>query len=135
MKICHVCKAECEENAELCSVCGADLTEQVANQDEKEQVILKNPVLVASVDDVVSAEIFKDILSENGIIFSSGDSEENGTLKVVFGGGFVAEDIYVDESAFEDAKRLYEEFLNSPPEFEGEFFNDENGEDFSEYDV
>ena len=29
MKICHVCKAECEDFAELCPVCGADLVETV----------------------------------------------------------------------------------------------------------
>ena len=132
MKICHVCKAECEENAELCPVCGADLTSKEEGQDAKEPVILKNPVLVASLDDVVSAEIFKDILTENKIIYSSESPEENGTLKVVFGGGLVAEDIYVDESFFEEAKRLYEDFLNSPPEFAIDFFDDESKDTSSE---
>mgnify|MGYP003544116757 CR=1 FL=1 len=66
MKICHVCKAECEDNAELCSVCGADLNFNSEEEKEKE-VILNNPVLLASVDDVISSEILKDLLKENNI--------------------------------------------------------------------
>ena len=29
MKVCHVCKAECDDAAELCPVCGADLTAEI----------------------------------------------------------------------------------------------------------
>ena len=62
MKICHVCNAECEDNAELCPICGADLTykAQEEAEEEKEELVLNNPVLLASLDDVVSAEILKD---------------------------------------------------------------------------
>ncbi|MEE1238761.1 MAG: hypothetical protein UHO61_02420, partial [Acutalibacteraceae bacterium] len=82
-----------------------------------------NPVLLASVDDVVSSEILKDLLIENGIPFSC-DSAEDGTLKVNFGGSFTADDIYVDDSDFEKANRLYEDFLNSEPIFDEEFFDE-----------
>ena len=56
MKICHVCKAECEDETELCPVCGADLTVGEEERSEEEAVI-NNPVLLATVDDVVSSEI------------------------------------------------------------------------------
>ena len=115
MKICHVCKAECEDTAELCFVCGAELTE--VQEESAENVSLENPVLAVSVEDVVTAEIYRDILRENGILFSC-DGEEEGTMKVLFGGGFVAEDIYVEESEVERARELYEEVLSAEPEFE-----------------
>ncbi|MBR7132973.1 MAG: DUF2007 domain-containing protein [Clostridia bacterium] len=130
MKICHVCKAECEDFVELCPVCGADLTEVEENAAEAqtEEILLKNPVLLASLEDVVSAEIFKDILKDNGIPFTTGDSED-GTMRVVFGGGFVSEDIYVDSADFETADKLYSEFLESETEFDGDFFDDDNDEE------
>ena len=124
MKICHVCKAECEENAELCPVCGADLTvNTMEGTAETEEIILNKPVLLASLDDVVSSEILKDLLSENGIPFSC-DTEDEGTLKVTFGGSFSADDIYVDEGDFERANQIYEDFLNSEPEFDEDFFDE-----------
>ena len=126
MKICHVCKAECEDNAELCPVCGADLTynAQEEVEEETEEQVLNNPVLLASLDDVVSAEILKDLLKENGILFSD-DAEGEGTLKVTFGGAFTAVDIYVDEADFERANQIYEDFLNSEPTFEEDFFDED----------
>ena len=125
MKICHVCKAECEENAELCPVCGADLTVNTMEETaETEEIILNKPVLLASLDDVVSSEILKDLLSENGIPFSC-DTEDEGTLKVTFGGSFSADDIYVDEGDFERANQIYEDFLNSEPEFDEDFFDED----------
>ena len=124
MKICYVCKAECEENAELCPVCGADLTVNTMEETaETEEIILNKPVLLASLDDVVSSEILKDLLSENGIPFSC-DTEDEGTLKVTFGGSFSADDIYVDEGNFERANQIYEDFLNSEPEFDEDFFDE-----------
>lgn len=126
MKICHVCKVECEDNAELCPICGADLT-QNAEEITEEIVEIKNPVLLASIEDVVSAEIFKDILNDSGILFSCSEANEEG-IKVVFGGGLISEDIYVDEKDFEIAQRLYAEFLESEEQFEDGFFVDEEFE-------
>ncbi len=118
MKICHVCNFECEENAELCPICGADLT-QSEEKEVLEQAIVIEPVLLATLEDVVSAEIFMDILTENKIPYSC-DQEGDG-MKVVFGGGFASQDIYVDKANYDEAQTLYEEFLNSEPEFDGEF--------------
>lgn len=126
MKTCHVCKAVCEDLAELCPVCGADLIsaqEEACENAEIEAVNeIKNPVLLATIEDVVSAEIFGDILTDNGILFSCDDEEQDGGMRVVFGGGFASTDFYVDNSSFEIAKQLYDEFLESETAFEGEFF-------------
>ena len=80
----------------------------------EEEKLIENPVLLASIDDIVSAEILRDILNENGIPNSS---SENGAMRVTFGGGFVAEEIYVDSCDFEKADELYREFLESEEEF------------------
>lgn len=125
MKICHVCSAECEDNAELCPVCGADLTlERQEEEIQAEEIVLNKPVLLATLDDVVSAEILRDLLTENNIPFSC-DSEDEGTLKVTFGGSFISDDIYVDEADFERANQIYEDFLNSEPTFEEGFFDED----------
>ena len=96
-------------------------------EEEKEEKVINNPVLLATLDDVVSAEILKDLLTEAGILYSS-DSGEDGTMKVTFGGSFVADDIYVDEQDFDAANTIYEEFLNSEPQFDEEFFEDAENE-------
>lgn len=83
---------------------GADLTAEITEEEEKEEKVINNPVLLATLDDVVSAEILKDLLTEAGILYSS-DSGEDGTMKVTFGGSFVADDIYVDEQDFDAGKR------------------------------
>lgn len=128
MKTCHVCYFECEENAELCPICGAYLNDEVKEETvgQEEKVII-DPVLLTTIEDVVSAEIFKDILIDNKIAFSCDDDEDTG-MKVVFGGGFASCDIYVDKSQYDNALSLYEEFLNSEAEFDGDFsemFNEE----------
>lgn len=123
MKLCRVCSAECEDNAELCPVCGAEFLaeDEIDNNDGCEEILLTDPVLAASVEDVVTAEIFKDLLTENKIPFTCDEA----SMKVVFGGGFVAEDIYVSESNLEEAQRIYDEVLNAEPIFSDEDFEDE----------
>ena len=116
MKICHVCGIECDDSQEVCLVCGADLTAT----DESDERTIDEPVLVATFEDVVLSEIFKDILSENEIPYSMG-SEEN-AVRVMFGGGFSTDEIYVDKRDFEKADALYNEFMENPPEFSDEDF-------------
>lgn len=123
---CRVCSFECEDGATLCPVCGAELlTEPEEVTENAEETVIENPVLAASVEDVVTAEIYRDILSENGIPFTC--ESNGGSMKIVFGGGFVAEDIYVDEGNLERAQALYEEVLNSEPEFEELDFEEDEG--------
>ncbi len=122
MKLCHVCNMECEDFAELCPICGADLTETGKKQND---IILNKPCLVATFDDVVSAEIFKDILKENDIVYAGNEESPEATMRVTFGGGFTAEEIYVDSEDYEKAFELYEEFQNSEVDYETDFFGDD----------
>ncbi len=128
MKICHVCKAECEDFAELCSVCGADLADVVEEEviEETDEILLKDPVLLVSVEDVVSAEIFKDILKENNIVFTCEEKDNGGAMQVLFGGGFVACNIYVESADYDVADKLYAEFLENEPDFDEEFYIEED---------
>ena len=129
MKICHVCKTECEDYFELCPLCGADLTEEESEAAQTEEKLIENPVLAASFEDVVSAEIFKDILSDNRIAYSSGNEDGEIAIQVRFGGSFVSEDIYVDSSDLERAKELHKEFLESE-ETQFDFDDDFDTESF-----
>ena len=121
--------SECEDSAEFCLVCGAELDYEPESE-EKEDII-ENPVLVAAVEDIVTAEILKDILNENKIPYSLSESEENKGIKIGLGGEFISEKIYVDEENLEKAKELYQKLnqmvLESEPEFD-EF------EDFPEFE-
>lgn len=133
MKICHVCAAECADEAELCPVCGAELVAEETH-DMSEATTIENPVLAASVEDVVTAEIFHDMLIEAGIPFTTDESE----VRLTFGGSLVAEEVYVDEKNLEEAQRIYEEVLNSEPEFDMDFdgeFEGEFSEEYSEEDI
>lgn len=140
MKICHVCGFECENDAENCIVCGAELKtfeayeqqlkeaeEAAAKQAAEEALIVKNPVLAASVDNIVAAEIYKDVLRDNGIVFTCDENED--TMQIVFGGGFTVQEIYVNEKDLEIAQQLYETVANAEMEF-----SDEDFEDFEEFE-
>ena len=140
MKNCHVCGFECENDAEVCLVCGAELKTFEAYEQElkeaeeleakkaaEEALIVKNPALAASVDNVVAAEIYKDVLRDNNIVFTCDESED--AMQIVFGGGFSAQEIYVNEKDLEIAQQLYETVVNAEMEF-----GDEDFEDFEEFE-
>jgi len=140
MKNCHVCGFACENDAENCMLCGAELKtfeayEQELKEAEKreaekaaeEALIIKKPVLAASVDNVVAAEIYKDVLRDNGILFTCDDSEE--AMQIVFGGGFSAVEIYVNEKDLEIAQQLYENVVSAQMDFD-----DADFEDFEEFE-
>lgn len=118
MIICHVCGAECEDTAELCPFCGAQLSK--GEVEEKTDAVneIKNPVLAASIDDPVTADIFGEVLTDAGIPFSSGD--DGSVMHVGFGGSFFAVDVYVDEENLQRAQELYNEVKASEPQFEDE---------------
>ena len=111
MKECHVCLYICGDDDEICPVCGAELKSEAIDDNAKkvtdpaEPDIIKNPILAASVDSPVTAEIYKDILSENGIAYS--EDSRGDTIHTGFGGSFFAIDIYVDEYNLDIAKDLY----------------------------
>ena len=127
MKNCHVCNQLCEDNAELCPICGAmlldeDVVEESESENSEEERKIE-PVLLAVFEDLVTAEIFKDVLTDNKIPYS--DSQED-TMRVVFGGSFASEEIYVDQADYDKAKELYDEFMANEPEFfDEDLFNEE----------
>ena len=123
MKICHVCGIECDDSQEVCLVCGADLTAS------NEESSITDPVLLATFEDVVSSEIFRDVLAENQIPYSMGN--EDGAVRVMFGGGFTSDEIYVEKRDFERAEALYNEFMESQPEFSDDDFFEEFDEDLN----
>ena len=123
MKNCHGCYFVCENDVELCPICGADLMGQTYGE-EQEDVLAEEkiePVLLTTFEDLVSAEIFKDVLTDNKIPYS----DSQGSMKVVFGGGFASEEIYVDKTYFDKAVELLEEFLASESEFDVQFEEEE----------
>ncbi|MBE6733460.1 MAG: hypothetical protein E7561_05645 [Ruminococcaceae bacterium] len=124
MKTCHVCFFECDEMLELCPKCGAELKNAEETEAAEDTVnLIAEPTLVVSVGDVITAEIYRDILMDNGIPFTCDSAEADGSMKVLFGGGFVTEDIYVDASNLEKAKELYEQVLEmlENEDFEADF--------------
>ena len=141
MKNCHVCGFECENDAEVCLVCGAELKTFEAYEQElkeaeeleakkaaEEALIVKNPVLAASVDNVVAAEIYKDVLRDNNIVFTCDESED--AMQIVFGGGFTVQEIYVNEGDLEIAQALYENVVCAQMDFD----DFEGFEDFEEFE-
>lgn len=120
MKICHVCLTECDDNFELCPLCGADLTSQNKEEAVSSQPEVINPTFLTKFEDIVSAEIFEDILNDNGIPTVSAENEE-GSMHVLFGGSFFAKEIYVDENDLETAQILLKDFLENENNFEVEF--------------
>lgn len=108
----------CDDDAELCPLCGAELKEKETEQAEEVSELepITNPVLAASADSPVTAEIFTDILSENGIAYSI--DEKGDFLHSGFGGGFFAVDIYVDEKNLDIAKELYKNLTENQLQFE-----------------
>ena len=126
MKTCHVCNCLCEDNAELCPICGADLSEILTDTNEElaDDKGIKNPVLLATLEDVVSVEILCDILNESGIPNFSEDTD-GGSIHTLFGSGFFAFEVYVDKQDFDKARQLYEDFLQNEPEFEDGFSEEE----------
>ena len=126
MKSCHVCLNLCEDEAEICPICGAELLAEPDKAEKTaEEKVIKNPVLAASADSPVTAEIFKDVLAENGIAFSV--DEKGDFMHVGFGGSYFAVDIYVDESDLEAAKELYRNLTENGLDFDG--FDDFDGDD------
>ncbi|MBO4733068.1 MAG: DUF2007 domain-containing protein [Clostridia bacterium] len=134
MKQCHVCLYMCDDEAEICPICGAELLEEQAQEDKtspetEDEVLLENPVIAASADSPVTAEIFKDILTENGIAYSI--DEKGDIMHTGFGGSYFAIDIYVDEKDLDLAKELYRNLSENEVGFDdfGDFDSDFDGED------
>ncbi len=133
MKNCHVCGFSCENDADICPVCGAELKtfeayekeiaaekERGAEEEAAEALIIKNPVLAASVENIVAAEIYKDVLRDSNIHFTCDESDEG--IHIMFGGNLTAQKIYVDEKDLEIAQQLYENVVNAQVDFDDDDF-------------
>ncbi len=72
-----------------------------------------DPVLVASIQNTVSSEIFQDILKENGIPCICRQEGAGCYIKIITGGLLVVDNIYVDEKNLERAKELYDAYLGT----------------------
>ena len=132
MKFCKVCGAHCDDSAELCLVCGAEFIDdeqETAEEIDENIITINNPVLAASVEDIITTEIYCDVLADNDIPYSFDEENSEAGIKIMMGGSFAATNIYVDEKDLEKAEALYQEVLNSNTEFDGEF---EDFEDFEE---
>ena len=119
MKICQVCGAEYEDYVEMCADCGALLVDEDEYENEEgTPIVIAEPVLAVTVEDIITAEIFCDVLKDNGILYSTDDEESETVVKVLFGGSFAGTNIYVDINDLEKARELYESVLESQPSFE-----------------
>lgn len=117
MKVCHVCAFQTVDDAELCPVCGAELAEDngIEVGEEDLEIVINSPVLVATIDDPVTVEIFCDQLKENGILFTSDEPDLTSTMHIGFGGFYAGIDIFVDKNDLEKAQEIYN---NLPDSFE-----------------
>jgi len=138
MKICHVCGFACEEEAELCPICGAELLEREENEEvieESCEIVIDNPELAESIDDPVIAEIYCDLLKENGILFTSDESELSGSMHMGFGGFYTEINVYVAKEDLEDAKEIFKSIDTESigyADMDENFEEDEDFEGFSE---
>ena len=130
MKICHVCAFACEDDAELCPVCGAELTSEneIVNEDttdsEETVIVIENPELVQSIDDPVLAEVFCDALKENGILFTSDEPDLSASMHIGFGGFYTQINIYVDKADLDRANEIFDSIEIEEPSFDEDFFEE-----------
>lgn len=80
---------------------------------ETEAYDSKAPVLAAVIKNPVTSEIFQDILKENGIPFICRQDGAGGSVKLLFGGGIVPDNIYVSAENEETARELYRAYLET----------------------
>lgn len=85
----------------------------VADEKEKSQ-----PVLAAVIQNTVSSEIYQDMLRENGIPFVCRQQGAGGYLKILTGGLFIADSIYVSAENLDRAKELFENYIETDSEAE-----------------
>lgn len=80
---------------------------------KKENLKGEEPVQIAVIQNTVSSEIFQDILKRNDIPFVCRQQGAGGYLKIVTGGLFSADIIYVSEKNAQEARKLYEAYLET----------------------
>lgn len=78
----------------------------------------KEPILVASISNTVLSGMYQDILKSHNIPFLCRNQGAGGYIKVLTGGFLIADNIYVKKSDFENAKNLYNTYIENNHEFE-----------------
>jgi len=74
------------------------------------------PVVVAVIANTVSSEIYQDILKQNGIKFICKQQGAGGYLKHIFGPLIIPDYIYVKNENYEQARQLYETYIETDGE-------------------
>lgn len=80
---------------------------------EKKEKDKSKPVLAAVIQNTVSSEIYQDMLRENGIPFICRQQGAGGYIKILTGGLFIADSIYVNADDLDRAKELYETYIET----------------------
>ena len=80
---------------------------------KKEENEDTQPVLAAIIQNTVSSEIYQDMLKENGIPFVCRQQGAGGYIKILTGGLFIADSIYVNERDLERARELFENYIET----------------------
>ncbi|MBE6750616.1 MAG: DUF2007 domain-containing protein [Ruminococcaceae bacterium] len=75
-------------------------------------------VLAEAIANTVDSEIFQGILRENNIPFICRQQGASGYLKLIYGGLFAVDHIYVNKNDLEKAKELYESFVKANEDIE-----------------
>ncbi len=83
----------------------------ILRKEDKEE--FKKPVLAAVIQNTVLSEIYQDMLKENGIPFICRQQGAGGYIKILTGGLFIADNIYVAPENLERAKELYNIYLEA----------------------
>ena len=127
MRICHVCNAEFDEDMDLCPVCGAEYRDDAEDgrDESSEKEVIENPVLAATVDNILTAEMYADALTDANIPYFT-DEEQSGGMRMGFGGSFFAVQVFVDESNLAIAEELYENVCKNAEDFD---FSDDDFDD------
>ncbi len=129
MKICHVCAYSCDDDAELCPICGAELNAEEEYGDESDEtesvVVIENPQLAESIEDPIVAEVYCDMLKENKILFTSDEPDLSSSMHIGFGGFYAEINIYVDAKDLERAQEIFESIEIEEPQFDDDSFGDE----------
>ena len=83
----------------------------ILRKDDKEE--FKKPVLAAVIQNTVSSEIYQDMLRENGIPFICRQQGAGGYIKILTGGLFIADNIYVSADNLDRAKEIYNTYIET----------------------
>ncbi len=74
---------------------------------------MKESILAAAISDSVNSAIYMDLLKENNIPFICRNQGAGGYMKILTGGLFVTDCIYVNPEHLQKAKALYEMYIEN----------------------